>query len=776
MKPTTRPLGKSRVLLPAMAAALALADHASAELLALYRFEDASADLGAIIADSSVNGRNGSVASSAIEFVPGQTGFGNSARFTTTNGFVTAAFPVGGTVNDFAIAFWMKPESLSGSAAYVTARNGGGNQLAAIWEYLNDHVELFSTGANPNLRPGSGIAFPDTEWRHIVFTRSGTTYARYVDGIKTDIGTLTGDFNDVAQNLLIGAAEVSGAGRFAGLLDDVAWFSQGLDQAQVDAIRAGDFSAFIPDPGLLATATVNLGTVLLSGSPFALSFDVTNIGASQPLDVTGLTFSGPDAVAFTAGSLPTGIQPGGGTGTVNFTFTPDIGAGVYNATASLASTDTSGPAEVNLTITVEGGAELGAPTQVDLAPIRTNEGAGTREFEIRNLSGLSVLEISGVTFGGTNGSNFAITSFPATLQPGESGTITFTFDPAGVAGSYTADCEIASNEPLSPAVVQLGIVAAEPPVAANAYQQAVLDDGPLLYWTFDETDPIADAADVVWGFSSNDLRRQGAAGRVASPLGLGNAADFDGVAGSRFFTNTLKLDAASYTHYAIQFWIRLADPVSRAYLFECWSGNPAGTNSPAIIHGFNPNLEGFFGGGGRTGNSGPATLNDMGWHHVVLEVNVPANTHSFYVDGTLAGMFPGARSWLLPALAIGSPAVNTDEPMIGQIDELALYDLSGGTVTGLDLAGHFQAVDGGGDQPPPQPVVAGFDPVTSELSLNLGSVPAGRMFHLRGSTDLEVFAPLSPPVNFDSTTPQPLIIHTGGEPRFFIRVFEGTSP
>ncbi len=128
-------------MLPALASMLTLASPASADLLALYGFEDGSANLGATIADSSMNKYGGTVAGSAIEFVPGRSGFGNAARFTTANGFVTAALPVGGTVGDFAIAFWMKPESLSGSSAYVTARNGGGNQLAAIWEYLNDHVE-----------------------------------------------------------------------------------------------------------------------------------------------------------------------------------------------------------------------------------------------------------------------------------------------------------------------------------------------------------------------------------------------------------------------------------------------------------------------------------------------------------------------------------------------------------------------------------------------------------------------------------------------------------
>ncbi len=776
MKYDVRTFVKSRALLAALMGMMALSEHVSAELLALYRFEDGSADLGAVIADSSINGFDGEVAGDAIEFVPGRDGFGNAARFTTANGFVTAAFPVGTIVGDFAISFWMKPESLSGSSAYVTARNVGGSQLAAIWEYLDDHVELFFTGGTgPNPRPGSGIAFADTEWRHIVYTRSGTEYAYYLNGVKTEIGTLAGNFNNVAQNLFIGAANASGASGFSGLLDDVAWFSQGLDEDQVEAIMAGDFSGFIPDPALLAPAVVDFGTVLLSESPFALSFDVTNIGESLPLDITGLDFTGPDAVAFAAGALPTGIAPGGGTGTVNFTFTPDIGAAVYMTTAILTSNDPRSEREVDIVVTVEESPRVGAPALVQFPPIRTNEGPGVREFEVRNLGGAAVLEISEVTFSGTNGANFTITSFPTSLQPGETGMIVVTFDPDGVAGSYSADCEITSNDDLSPTLVQLEIFAADVPVAANAYQQAVLNTGPLLYWTFDEDDPDADAVDVIWGLPANDLRRQGAAGRVTSPLGLGNAADFDGVSGSRFFTDTLELGATSFPHYAIEMWIRLEDPTSLAYLLEGWNGTPGGTNSPALIHGFNPNLEAFFQGGFRTGSAGPTTLADMGWHHVVMEVNVLDNTHSFYINGALAGTYPGSVPWRLPALAIGSPAVNTDEPMVGQIDELAFYDLDGGAITGQDIADHYLALGDGAGQMP-QLVVESFDAATSELRVELRQVPPGKMFHLRGSTDLEEFTPLSPPVHFDSDTPSPLVIQTGGQPRFFLKAFEGESP
>jgi hypothetical protein len=305
---------------------------------------------------------------------------------------------------------------------------------------------------------------------------------------------------------------------------------------------------------------------------------------------------------------------------------------------------------------------------------------------------------------------------------------------------------------------------------AGAYRRAVLDRGPVFYWTFDEES--GPAADLMSAQSGNQLTPQGGAGRIPSGLGLGMAADFNGATGSRFFSNSLAAARTSYDHYAVEFWVRLGDATGSAYLLEGFDGGTLG-NSPALIHGFNPNLEGFFAAGGRTGNTGPATLADMAWHHVVFEVNVPANTHSLYIDGVAAGSFPGSRPWRLPVLGVGSPAVNATQPMTGQLDELAIYDLTAAAFTALDLAAHHAVLTAAG---PARLVLQRYDPATSEIGLSVAPIPPGRMFHLRGSTDLRVFLPFEPPVEFDINTPQPLLVRTYGEPRFFVQAYEGASP
>jgi len=227
-------------------AVLFTAVTAEADLLGLYQFEDASGTLGSTIADTSGNLNHGTVTGAAITLPAGKPGYGNAGGF--GSGWVEAPLPlVGTTVDDFSIAFWMQSNSTSQSQTYVTSRSGN-PQLAAIYEYAEDQVELYRNGAGPDTRPGSQITIADTAWHHIVYTRTGTDYDYYLDAVKTDIGTLSGSITAI-QNLTIGAAS-GGAGKFNGQLDDVAWFDNGLDQTQVNTIMGGNFDAFkVTPPG-----------------------------------------------------------------------------------------------------------------------------------------------------------------------------------------------------------------------------------------------------------------------------------------------------------------------------------------------------------------------------------------------------------------------------------------------------------------------------------------------------------------------------------------------
>lgn len=58
------------------------------------------------------------------------------------------------------------------------------------------------------------------------------------------------------------------------------------------------------------------------------------------------------------------------------------------------------------------------------------------------------------------------------------------------------------------------------------------------------------------------------------------------------------------------------------------------------------------------------------------------------------------------------------------------------------------------------------------------NVLSGQTFHLRQSTDLTNFQPLSPPISITATTPQPMAITVDRtrHPRLFFSVYAGQSP
>ena len=248
------------------------------------------------------------------------------------------------------------------------------------------------------------------------------------------------------------------------------------------------------------------------------------------------------------------------------------------------------------------------------------------------------------------------------------------------------------------------------PGPSQEYKDAVLADSPVLYWTFDENS--GNAASLVNTSAANELMPQGAAGRVASHItgtgiDLGQAASFNGTNGTRFFSNTLDVGGPTvFNHYAVELWAQLDNMTAASYLLEAGlGGGGASGNSPAIIHAFlgpDLELEGFFGGGGRTGDVNPLLTEflDGGWHHLVMEVDTGANTHSFFIDGQLIGTFPGSTAWDLPTLGVGATQFGVGlNPTDGQIDELAFYDLSQGLVTGQDIANHFNVAPPGVPEP-----------------------------------------------------------------------------
>lgn len=231
--------------------------------------------------------------------------------------------------------------------------------------------------------------------------------------------------------------------------------------------------------------------------------------------------------------------------------------------------------------------------------------------------------------------------------------------------------------------------------ATTLYQDAVLADNPLLYWSFDEAGDSDPASSLVNGSSFNTLTAQGNASRVASTVttggvNLGRAASFDGSNGSMFsaadlfgdptpgFNTSPGQDFIATQLWAVEFWFR--GGAANQYFSEAADG-AGGTNNPGLIYNYSGNgIVELFGGGGRTGTSGANGTNGE-WHHLVAAFygnsgGFSDNLRELYIDGLLTQSTTDAFSsgHGLAGIAIGNSLGGVD-PMTGEIDEYAIYEI-----------------------------------------------------------------------------------------------------
>ncbi|MCC6494412.1 MAG: hypothetical protein IT424_15485 [Pirellulales bacterium] len=230
-------------------------------------------------------------------------------------------------------------------------------------------------------------------------------------------------------------------------------------------------------------------------------------------------------------------------------------------------------------------------------------------------------------------------------------------------------------------------------VQAQSYSDVILSGSPLFYWNFNEPGDLDPALDLVGSEAGDNLLPEGNATRVASTstaggLSLGRAASFDGTQFSKFFSGALA-PATNPDAWALEMWIRPQgpDPGDRFdYLLEA---RGAGSNAPGIIfdYGTNDRVE-LFRAGARTAGAGPLLVNDA-WSHIVIGYYGAANDRiDFYLDGAAVGSVTGFSQdapFGTDAIAVGNSVPgNADfDHFNGQIDELAVYDLTGQSVSAI---------------------------------------------------------------------------------------------
>lgn len=80
----------------------------------------------------------------------------------------------------------------------------------------------------------SSVAVEDTNWHHLVVTKTGSTIKLYLDGVDRTGSTENRSITDNTGPVYIGTEE-PGGGFFKGTLDEVAWYGYALSEARVVA-------------------------------------------------------------------------------------------------------------------------------------------------------------------------------------------------------------------------------------------------------------------------------------------------------------------------------------------------------------------------------------------------------------------------------------------------------------------------------------------------------------------------------------------------------------
>ena len=213
---------------------------ANADLIGQWLLNEGS---GTIINDSSINSNHGTLINGPV-WVGGQGG--NALSFDGVNDYAVidriAAYD---NLSGFTITMWINPDIVSGTQG-----------LFQIWPHLESDsslgIYLNNNTVNVTVAPdGSGnldqdLNFSSTNfmsgnWQHLAVTWDGTDIELYVDGAFSSNHSYTGNINNSAANIILGARlQNYGSNEeipYQGAMQDVRFYNNYVDSSEVINIR-----------------------------------------------------------------------------------------------------------------------------------------------------------------------------------------------------------------------------------------------------------------------------------------------------------------------------------------------------------------------------------------------------------------------------------------------------------------------------------------------------------------------------------------------------------
>lgn len=360
---------------------------------------------------------------------------------------------------------WVRPGSLTpGNRKFMGHDDGGYDRTIGV-DVRNGgfrYVGFIGSGDPP---PGSPAPQNTNDWTFFAVTYDEFTSEMrvYVDldalsiGDPLAVATSPTGFGSGQESVSIGSLRPDNIDEgWIGGMDNVFLYDEVLTAEQLTAIRDRGKGAILQaggeDPDLRITTVPNLRNLPKAPAVQTFAYGLRNLGTAQPLTISSVTVTGPDAARYAVVQSPQSIAPGG-SGTIEFTLDSRGEVGAFAATLVVESNDPSNPA-----VSIDLGAQVGddpdlefvsAPNLRDLAKLPAIQ---TLSFQVRNAGIFDSLAISRITLSGPDATHFTVNRFPASLAPGATGTIEVAFDNRGQVGSFAATALIESNDASTPAL------------------------------------------------------------------------------------------------------------------------------------------------------------------------------------------------------------------------------------------------------------------------------------------------------------------------------------
>lgn len=623
------------------------------------------------------------------------------------------AIPLGNS--PYTISAWIKPIAVGGlnREGIVGWGNFGATRQVNAFRTGDgaSHLTNYWWSADLKKVSTSPVNLYDGNWHHVVARYDGTTRSIWVDGVLKGQDT-PGSNTAQAMNFRIGAIlHPYGDEYFNGTLDEVLIYNHALPDAEVQALAAGKQLSAAPLPTPVdhfvadSLASQGNGWVVSSGIWQSIGSNTTaqaNVAGGDATVRTNaignhavVNFDGDDYLRIIQGAMATSQANNDFTIVAVYRTNEGVGGeGQYYQNTSIVDSEQSGVVnDWGLNINSNGrlAAGLGNPdiTQYSASGGYYKDGKAHVAVYTRS-GGVVSLYVDGLLVGSrTDGSTQARNAVDYFFGGNHTGGNKLIGD--------LAEARIYGVALDSLQVAQLSrqLLAT---YAGSRYQQAVLASGPTAYYRLGEgTTTSAKAYNEVGPSATHGTFNNGVLvnqpGALRASEDLNTAAYFDGVDDYISVPNFLVDTQAA--NFSLECWINTtAQSLTGSQAYQgngiIWS-DVSGYADDFVLAVLN-NRVAFFDGDANSGNGrtiiGTTTINDGGWHHIVVTREAGAQM-KLYVDGILQASGAAGLAVLddNPNIHIGGNTLDS-RYFNGLIDEVAFYTR---VLTEQEILAHFNA-------------------------------------------------------------------------------------